>query len=142
MAILISEIPDAVAAELAFGAFSKAFTAERAFVPAFIAEDLADLRVVVAPNSIKTTLASRGSNTTEAVVDIGVLKRVENDLSQVEELIGLVDEIRAFLNRRALGAMPLAIWKAEEVNPIYSTDELKNNRVFVSVIRITYFIGS
>jgi len=46
------------------------------------------------------------------------------------------------LNRRALGAMPLAIWKAEEVNPIYSTDELKNNRVFVSVIRITYFIGS
>lgn len=138
----IKELADAVVAELNDAGFAQAFTAVRDYVPTFTPDDLADLRVVVAPGGIESTRASRGASTVRYKIDVGILKRVDNDAGQIDDLIDLVDEIRRFIDGRELERLPAAtMTAAATIDPLYVPEELRQNRVFASVIRLTYFLA-
>jgi len=72
-------------------------------------------------------------------IDIGVQKKLGKDLdAEVPVLCGLVDEIAAFLKRRPLQATPYAVWVRSANEPIYAPEHLAEQRVFTSILTVTY----
>ncbi len=136
---LVIDIADAVTAELAGGEFSQAFAPQRKLLPEFDLADLKDLRVTVVPKAIEASGASRVASQLDVQVDVGIQKKIAADLeAEVAELLGLVDEIVQYMTRRPLAALPNVAWAAASNDPIYAPDHLVNQRVFTSVLTLTY----
>ena len=138
MALAI-DIADAVAAELAGGTFSQAFTPRRLVIPAHELAELAELRVSVVPKAMEIAGASRSLSQFDVQVDVGVQKKLGSDLDgEVKALCDLVDEIAEFLRGRALSAAPYASWVRTANEPVYAPEHLVEQRVFTSVLTLTY----
>jgi len=136
---LAMDIADAVVAELALGSFSQAIAPQRMVLPEFDLASLADLRVTVVPKAVEITGSTRSVSQYDVQVDVGVQKKLGKDLdAEVPALCELVDEIAAFLKRRALAATPYAAWVRSANEPIYAADHLAEQRVFTSVLTVTY----
>jgi hypothetical protein len=136
---LAMDIADAVVAELASGSFSQAIAPQRMVLPEFGLEDLADLRVTVVPKAVEISGSTRSVSQYEVQIDIGVQKKLGKNLdADVPALCELVDEIAAFLKRRSLAAAPYAAWVRSANEPIYAADHLAEQRVFTSVLTVTY----
>ena len=139
---LATDVADAVAAELNAadpGTFSQAFTAERKVLPAFDLADLAELKVCLVPKSVTITGSTRTASQYEIAVDVGIQKKLGKDLDgEVASLGTLVDEIADYLTRRPLSAAPFAAWVAMANEPVYAPEHLAEQRVFTSVLTVTY----
>ncbi len=133
------DIAAAVAQELATAVLLPAVTIERLYRPQFELKDLTDPRVLVVPKSVRTEILSRVENRTTVEVDVAVQGRVNPDsLDDLDAMMSLVDQISAFLNRRRLAAAPSARWSATAHPAIYVPDHLIEQRVFTSVMTLTY----
>ena len=136
---LVMDIADAVATELGTGAFSQAIAPQRMVLPEFGLEDMADLRVTVVPKAVEVTGSTRSVCQHDVQIDIGIQKKLGKDLdAEVPVLCELVDEIAAFLKRRPLQATPHAVWVRSANEPIYAPEHLAEQRVFTSVLTVTY----
>jgi len=139
---LVIDIADALAAELnvaAPGTFSQPFTAERQVLPIFELADLAELKVTVVPRSVQITGSTRATSQYEIAIDVGVQKRVGKQVDDdVEALSTLVDEITDYLRRRTLQEVPGAAWVSIDNEPVYAREHLAEQRVFTSVLTVTY----
>ena len=139
---LVIDIADAVTAELNAAppdTFSEAFTAVRMVLPEFDLADLAELKVTVVPKSVEITGATRATSQYEIAVDVGIQKKLGKDLdTEVAALGTLVDEISDYLRRRQLAQTPWAAWSAIRNEPVYAPEHLAQERVFTSVLTVTY----
>lgn len=139
---LVTDIADAVTAALNGadpGTFSEAFTAERRVLPQFDLGDLAGLKVSVVPKAVEISGASRSTCQYEISIDIGIQKKLGTDLDAEVAVLGtLVDEVTDFLRRRPLTATPWAAWVSASNDPVYATAHLAEQRVFTSVVTVTY----
>ena len=139
---LATEMADAVAAELAAapaGTFTPAITPVRSVLPEFELRDLAELRVTVVPRAIEITSSTRAAGQYDVMIDVGVQQKLGADLdAEVAALGTLVDQIAAYLARRRLAAAPKAHWAGIENDPVYAVEHLKQQRVFTSVVTVTY----
>jgi len=138
----IIDIADAVAASLnAPGepGFSQAFNAARKALPAFDLADLAGLHVTVVPKGVEVTGATRSLSQHDHQIDVGVQKKLTTDMdTETATMLGLVDEIAAFLRRRPLAGVPGAAWVRSVNEPVYSPEHLAEKRLFTSVLTVTY----
>ena len=138
----VIDIADAVAAEInaaGTGTFSEAFVAVRKVLPVYELPDLAELKVTVVPKRVEISGATRAASQYEIAVDIGVQKKVGKDLdTEVAALGTLVDEIADYLRRRPLSTAPFAVWINIVNEPVYAPEHLAAQRVFTSVLTITY----
>jgi hypothetical protein len=136
---LVTDIADAVVAELASGSFSESFTPQRRVLPEHELAELNDLQVTVVPRGAEITGASRTLSQHDVQIDVGIQKKIGRDTdTDVASLLGLVDEIAAFLKRRPLQATPQAVWVRTTNEPVYSPDHLAEQRTFTSVLTLTY----
>lgn len=139
---LVIDIADAVAAELnaaPAGTFNPAFTAVRRVLPEFDLTDLAELKVSVVPKSVGIAGSTRATSQYEIAVDIGVQKKLGKDLdSEVAALSTLMDQIADYLRRRPLAAAPFASWVSISNEPVYAPEHLAEQRVFTSVLTVSY----
>ncbi len=136
---LVTDIADAVVAELAGGAFSQSFTPQRRVLPEYELADLKDLRVTVVPAAVEISGASRALSQHDVRIDVGIQKKLGKNLdTEVASLCGLVDEITEFLKRRPLQAAPWAAWVRTANEPVYAADHLAEQRAFTSVLTLTY----
>jgi hypothetical protein len=136
---LVIDIADTVAAELAGGEFSQAFTPERKLLPEYEIADLKNLRVTVVPKAVEASGGSRSASQLDVQVDIGIQKKIGSDLeAEVATLLGVVDEVVRFLTRRPLSALSNVAWVGLANDPIYAPDHLASQRVFTSVLTVTY----
>ncbi|MBI1373632.1 MAG: hypothetical protein GC159_12960 [Phycisphaera sp.] len=141
---LVIDIADAVAAELnaapgSPATFSQAFTAQRQVLPIFELADLAALKVTVVPRSVQITGSTRAASQYEIAIDVGVQKRVGKQVDDdVETLSTLVDEIADYLRRRQLSQATYAAWISIDNEPVYAPEHLAEQRVFTSVLTVTY----
>jgi len=136
---LTIDIADAVVAELVAGSFSQAFVPERRVLPEFDIADMHDLKVTVVPKAVEISGSSRSVCQYEVQVDIGIQKKLGTNLDvQVAELLDLVDEIADYLRRRVLQNTPWAVWLRTANDPIYAPDHIAQQRVFTSVLTLTY----
>ncbi len=133
------DIADAVATELGTGTFSQAIDPQRMVLPEFGLEDMAELRVTVVPKAVEVTGSTRSVCQHDVQIDIGVQKKLGKDLdAEVPTLCELVDEIAAFVKRRPLAAAPHAAWVRSANEPIYAPEHLAEQRLFTSVLTVTY----
>jgi len=136
---LITDIADAVVAELAAGSFSQSFTPERRVLPIFDLPDLKGLHVTVVPRGVEIAGASRAMSTHDVRIDVGIQKKVGTDLdAEVAQLCGLADEIAAYLQRRPLAGVPSASWVRTANEPVYAPEHLAEKRLFTGVLTLTY----
>ena len=139
---LATAIADAVAAELnaaPAGTFSQTMTPERDVLPEFSLPELAQLRVSVVPKSIEMTRSTRTGSQYDITVDIGIQKKLEAVMdAEVAELGTFVDEVADYLDGRALTETPYAVWTKTANDPVYAPDHLAEQRVFTSVLTVTY----
>lgn len=145
------DIADAVAAEVnSSGLLPSGVTAHRRVLPEFELKELTDLKVMVVPRSLNITGSTRASSQYEIAIDIGLQKKLSPGNpgspvpgsgyldTQVAALGALVDQITSHLQRRPLAGFPWATWVSIANDPIYVPDHLAQQRVFTSVLTVTY----
>ena len=135
----IIDIAEAVKEELNGGTFSQAFTAQRHYQPVFELKDMKDLHVSIVPKDIEMQLATRNTSQHDCRIDVAVQKKVTvGDLAQLDQLMGLVEEIINFLARRKLSSVPNALWIKTANEPIYAAEHLEQFGQFTSIVTLTY----
>jgi len=138
----ITDIADAVAAELNAGTFDIQFTAERCLLPFLDVSELETLHVSVVPSETSMEFLTRQADLEQHTVDVAVQKKLEDitDQTEIEALMSLTRQIAGYLRRKKLTAMPEAGCVKTVVDPIYSYDHLLGSQCFTSVVKITYKI--
>jgi len=141
---LVIDIADAVTAELNAapeGTFIPTFTAMRKVLPVFELAELTDLKVTVVPKRMAITGGTRSACQYEIAVDIGIQRKLITDMeADVAALGTLVDQIIDYLRQRPLSALPGAgvSWLSTVNEPVYAPEHLLEQRVFTSVLTVTY----
>ena len=135
---LVTDIADAVVAELAGGEFSQSFTPERRVLPEFELPDLKDLQVTVVPRGVEIRAATRGMSWYDVQVDVAVQRKIADADEDVPALCGLVEEIADFLRGWRFVEEPSAVWVSIVNEPVYSPEHLAEKRLFTSVLTVTY----
>ncbi|MCD4823208.1 MAG: hypothetical protein K8S55_01260 [Phycisphaerae bacterium] len=141
---LIINIADAVTAELNAadpGTFSRDFIALRKVLPAYELSELAELKITVVPKTIEINGSTRSVCQYDFAIDIGIQQKLPSGCdmeTEVETMGTLVDEIADYLRRRPLAASPWAVWVNTKNDPPYAPEHLAEQRVFTSVLTVTY----
>lgn len=136
---LITEIADAVTAELNTGGFSQGFIARRQYRPTHDLPALRDLQVTVVPQAVAITTAGRGQNQYDMRIDIAVQKKFDTDEpAELDPLMALVAEIADRFRLQRLAGLAAAMWIRAENDPLYAVEHMDEHRVFTSVLTLTF----
>jgi hypothetical protein len=118
--------------------------AKRQVLPIHDLSQLRELTVSVVPRGVQIQSITRKLSQYDCQVDIGIQQKLTVPQDQIDtavnDLSGLVQQIADYLQRQPLTDMPYAIWIKVENEPIYDPDHLANQRVFTSVLTLTYRI--
>ena len=118
--------------------------AKRQVLPIHDLSQLRELTVSVVPRGVQVQSITRKLSQYDCQVDIGIQKKLTVPQDQIDPAVkglsGLVEQIADYLQRQPLTDMPYAIWIKVENQPIYDPDHLANQRVFTSVLTLTYRI--
>jgi len=137
---VITEIADAVVAELNAGSFSQPFAAERHYLPVFELDDIKNLRVTVVPKGVAIQATGRNSNQHDVEIDIAVQKKLtKTDPAEIDPLMALVEEIADRFRFKRF-ASPDAVWIRTQNEPAYAQEHLDQFRVFTSLLTLTFRI--
>jgi len=135
----VVQVADAVVASLNAGSFAPPFTAQRRYRPAFDLAELDTLRVSVVPKSVEITNATRSASYFDCTVDIGVQQKVDaDDANAIDSLMDLVQQLADHLRLQRLSGLPEAVWLRIANEPVFAPEHLDQQRVFTSVISVTY----
>lgn len=132
------QLADAIVASLNAGSFGQRFQAERHYQPVVELQQLQQLKVTVVPKSVSISAASRQDSFFDCAVDIGVQRKISDDPEVLDGLMQLVEEIADHLRFKRLDGFPAAAWLSIENDPIFAPDHLEKERVFTSVLTVTY----
>jgi len=133
----ILDIADAVTSSLNAGPFNPALSAERRYQPVFDLADLAALKVSVVPKAVTISNATRTDGYFDCAIDIGVQKKIADD-SELDGLVGLVEQIADHLRQKRLDDAPEAAFVSIANEPVFAPEHLDQQHVFTSVLTLTY----
>jgi hypothetical protein len=133
----ILDIADAVTSALNAGPFDPALNADRRYQPAFDLADLAALKVSVVPKSVTISNATRTDGYFDCAIDIGVQKKIADD-TEIDALVDLVEQIADHLRQKRLDDAPEAAFVSIANEPIFAPEHLDQQRVYTSVLTVTY----
>ena len=123
---------------LAAGSFSQPISPVVDIPPTRDLSEIQDLSVIVTPASRTMAAVTRSASFHDIVVHIAIRKGVgAQSLQEVEDLLGLTEEILRFLDRKNLDS-PAAQFMGAENDPIYAADVLRESNLFFSLIKVTY----
>ena len=136
---VITDIADAVAADINAGSFSEPVTAVREYLPAFDLADMAQLRVTVVPKGVTISPGGRAHNQHDYAIDVAVQKKLDAaDNTEIDDLMTLVDELADHLRFKRLTDTPNAVWLKTENQPVYAQEHLQEMRQFTSILTFTF----
>ncbi len=147
MAAVIVDIADAVVEALNGASLSQTFTAERAYVPIHSLPDLTTLKVTVVPSGLSSNLLNRkGANQFDFVIDIGIQQTFgQGNMTNAEvvaacdPLMFLAEEIAdLFRDGSSLAGYTSAHAVTVENQPIFAPHHIEEQRVFTSIISLTF----
>jgi len=135
----LTQIADAVVAELEGADLSQPVSPERHWRPLFELEEMAALHVTVVPKGVTVVAGSRGRNTFEYEVDVAVQKKLDAaGAAEIDPLVDLVEEIGDLFRLRRLTGYSDAVWVRTEHVPLYATEHLDELRQLTSVLTLTF----
>lgn len=133
---LTADLEAAAAAET----FAVVFTPERRYLPAYDLHELTDLAVTVVPHPEPADeLASRDREQHDARVWVAVQQRVDpDDNAAIDALMDLVEQLKAWVRGHSIADATGARYVRLENKPAFSPEKLRTQRLFTSVITVTY----
>jgi len=139
----LTDIADAVVAELNGHTFSLSFTAARMYRPLFDLKELSTLHVTVAPAGFTVEPLDRARNQEEYVIDVAVQQAPDPlDNAHLDPLAGLVEEIAAFFRLRRPATYATAICIKAALAPGsdrgFLVEHLDEMRLFTSILALTF----
>lgn len=139
-ALTLVDLADALVDDLnANVAFAQEFTARRAYLPLRDLKDFATLQVTVLLKSTSTKPIDRKSDQRDVELVVAVQRKVNpDDLDAVDNLIALVEQIAAHVNRGRLADQ--AVHTGTVIDPLVAQDHLLEQRIFTSILTFTYRI--
>jgi len=135
------DIADAVVFELNQSGLTPAFTAERMMLPKHTNEALSELKVTVVPKAAEMSRLNRSQVGVEVEIDVGVQQRLSDIDAEGTELIELVENLIDYMATRSLSQVSGVQWMRTRNDPVYALDHLTKNRLFTSVITLTYMLA-
>ena len=138
----ITDIADAVVAELNGHTFSQSLVAVRYYRPVFDLGEMRTLHVSVVPKGVTIERADRSRNQYDFAIDVAVQKKFEKgDAAELDPLMALVEEVADFFRLRRLAAYPDAVWVRTDNVPVYAPEHLEEFRQFTSVLSLTFRVA-
>lgn len=135
---VVTDIANAIAAELSRETFSLAFQAESMLLPVFELKDRVSLKVTVVPKAQSFQRLSRDSVSREVQIDIGIQKKFAGKVKEAESLLGLVEEIAAHFDGKRLAGFENALCTKVQNEPVYAPEHIEQYRQFTSVLTLTF----
>ena len=136
---MVIQVAEAVTAELNAAELSQTVTAERHYVPLFELPEMNELHVTVVPRGVQIENADRTRALHDVQIDIAVQKKFETgDLTEIDPLLALVEEIAEWFRLHRLASFPNARWIKTEHKPLYAQDHWEEFRQFTSVLVLTF----
>jgi hypothetical protein len=135
----ISKLADAVVGSINGADLSHDFTAVRTYLPVFDLAQMKDLHVTVVPKAVTSEAGDRSRGQFDYEIDVAVQKKLqttEND--EIDELMGLVEEIADIFRSKRLEGYTSAICVKTENEPVYAQEHLDQLRQFTSVLTLTF----
>lgn len=131
-------VADAVVYQLNIGTFSIPLTAVRYYQPRFQLADMQSLHISVVPRALRRRPFTRALEAYDYDVDIGIQQRKEPTATQLDPLMGLVQEIDDYLRNERLSTFEEARRVNAANEPVYAAEHLEELRQFTSVLTLTY----
>ena len=136
---LITQVAEAVVAELNATTFSQPITAVRSYLPRAELADLKTLKVTVVPSSVTVAAASRSQTQRDVVIDVAVQKKLGQEQNpSLDPLLALSEEIAEHFRAKRLDSFPGALCVKTEFKPIYAPEHIEQLRTFTSVLTLTF----
>jgi hypothetical protein len=136
---VITDLADAVVAELNAATFSQPVTAVRHYLPQFDLKEMQTLHVTVVPKGVVLGFGDRARGQGDYSVDVAVQQKITTgDNAELDGLTSLVEEIANHLRGRRLGTYADAAWIKTEQTVLYAPEHLAELRQFTSVLTVTY----
>lgn len=136
---LITQVAEAVTAELSAATFSQPIAVARAYLPCVELADLKTLRVTVVPSGVIVATASRGQIQRDVAIDVAVQKKLGQEQNEaLDPLLALAEEIAEHFRGKRLDSFPDAAWVKTEFKPIYAPEHIEQLRTFTSVLTLTF----
>jgi len=138
----VLQVADAVTARINAAELSRAVTAERLYVPSFELADLKSMRVSVVPQELAIEALDRASCRYNARIDVAVQQKFNSgSLAEIDPLIAFVEEIADLFRMQRLPSMPEARCIGVEMPVIYSAEMWEQNRLFTSLMTLTFMFA-
>ena len=136
---MVTDVADAVTAELNGHAFSQPFTAERQYLPVFELPEMKTLHVTVVPKGMIVTQIARNRCAYDVQVDVAAQKKFDTgDSAELDPLMGLAEEIADFFRFKTLPGPLGAAWTKTEHTALYAQEHMDQLRQFTSVLTLTF----
>jgi len=135
----VTDIADAIVAQLEDGSFVVDFTICRAYRPEYSLTQLKTVQVTVVPKTMEWTAATKIRDNRQYTVDIAIQQKLANEeAGTVDPLMLLAEQFCTVLFRHRLDAMESALCVEIANEPIYSLEHLEEHAVFTSLLTATY----
>lgn len=142
MACIHTTIAEAVKDALNAATLSKTFTATRVYAPELELrsnEDAIAVRVWPAPEGRVSTFASRGATSREYPVFVAVMRKCDVDTNAtVDAYVALLEEIEDLFFGKKLTGYTSAFCRATEQIAAYAWENIRRNRQYVGVVKLTF----
>lgn len=136
---VITDIADALVAELNAGSFSQPVSAQRLYFPQFDLPSMQTLHVTVVPKGVVLSTLDRARGQGDYALDLAVQRKLATDDNpELDALVDLVEEIIDHFRARRLDSFPAAAWLKTEVAALYAPEHMTEMRQFTSVLTLTY----
>lgn len=137
---VMTDVADAIVAELNAATFSQPVNAVRAYLPQYKLTEMQNLHVTVVPKGIVIANPDRCRSQSDYSFDVAVQKKFSTGSNEeLDALIQLVQDIVLyFRHTQRLESFPNAIWMKTEVPVLYAPDHMEQLRQFTSVLTLTY----
>ena len=135
----ITDVAEAIVAELNAASFSLAFTARRAYLPRYKLEDMEELHVTVVPKADTMLPGDRGKSRHDFQMDVAVQKKlVTGENGEIDPLMSLTEEIADYFRAKRLALFASAVWGQTDARAIYAPEHLEQLGQFTSVVTFTF----
>ncbi|MBL8812297.1 MAG: hypothetical protein JNM43_19190 [Planctomycetaceae bacterium] len=137
---VVSDVADAIVAELNAATLSQPVSAVRAYLPQYKLSEMQALHVTVVPKGLVVANPDRSRSQSDYSFDVAVQKKYGSGSNEeLDALVQLVqDIILLFRTKQRLDSFPNAFWLKTEVPVLYAPEHMEQLRQFTSVLTLTY----